>query len=107
MAEIFSERLKKIRESKKLSQSDLGKKTGLQSAAISHFETGQRKPSFDNLKKLADALSVSIDYLLGRDVTQSSNATQKLFRDFEKLSLDDQEVIERMAKVLLNKNQDK
>ena len=50
---------------------------------------------------------MSIDYLLGRDVTQSSNATQKLFRDFEKLSLDDQEVIEKMAKVLLNKKQDK
>ena len=107
MAEIFSGRLKKIRESKKLSQSDLAKKTGLQAAAVSHFETGQRKPSFDNLKKLADALSVSIDYLLGRDVTQTSTGTQNLFRDFEKLSLDDQAVIEQMAKVLLNKKQEK
>jgi len=34
---------------------------------ISHFETGVRgKPSADNLVKLANALEVSIDYLLGR-----------------------------------------
>ena len=49
-----------------MSQADLADKTGLQPAAVSHFETGQRSPSFENLKKLADALSISVDYLLGR-----------------------------------------
>ena len=59
----FSEHLQQIRQSKGLSQTDLAKRTGLKPAAISHFETGQRKPSFGNLIKLADALSVSMDYL--------------------------------------------
>ena len=36
-------------------------------AMISHFETGVRvNASADNLKKLANALNVSIDYLLNR-----------------------------------------
>ena len=101
----FPEHLKSIRESKKLSQTDLAKKTGLKPSAISHFETGQRKPSFDNLVKLADALSVSMDYLFGRDARGTSIATDKLFRDFERLSLDDQAVIQNMAKLLLKKTQ--
>ncbi len=58
MSEDLSYYLKKIRKPAKLSQSDLAVKTGLTSAAVSHFETGQRRPSLDNLVKLVDALSV-------------------------------------------------
>jgi len=105
MTEDFHDRLKKIRKSKELSQSGLAKKTGLMPAAISHFETGERRPSLDNLIKLVDALSVSSDYLLGRDVARASSATGKLLRDFEKLSLKDQGVIQDMAKLLLKKGQ--
>ena len=48
-----------------------------QASAISHFETGTRKPSFDNLRRLADALDVTTDYLLGRvkDFTDSRAPT--------------------------------
>ncbi len=105
MTEDFPDRLKKIRKSKGLSQSGLAKKTGLMPAAISHFETGERRPSLDNLIKLVDALSVSSDYLLGRDIARASSATGKLLRDFEKLSLKDQGVIQDMAKLLLKKGQ--
>jgi len=105
MAENFAERLKQVRNSKGLSQSDLARKTGLMPAAISHFETGQRRPSLDNLMKLVDALSVSCDYLLGRDVARASSATGKLLRDFEKLSLKDQGVIQDMTRLLLKKSQ--
>ena len=105
MTEDFPDRLKKIRKSKGLSQSGLAKKTGLKPAAISHFETGQRRPSLDNLMKLVDALSVSTDYLLGRDVARASSATGKLLRDFEKLSLKDQAVIQDMTRLLLKQSQ--
>ena len=103
--DYFAKHLKGIRESKGLSQSDLGKLTGLKPAAISHLETGQQKPAFETLVKLADALSVSMDYLFGRDARQTSSAADKLFRDFEKLSLEDQAVIQNMAKLLLKKPQ--
>ena len=56
MAETFAERLTQIRKSKKLSQSDLAGRIGVKTAAICHFETGHRKPTFDHLLKLADVL---------------------------------------------------
>ncbi|MFC1762344.1 helix-turn-helix domain-containing protein [Planctomycetota bacterium] len=104
MAENFADRLQKIRKSKQLSQSGLANKIGLKPAAVSHFETGQRKPPFETLIKLADALSVSIDYLCGRDVDRATTATGKLVKDFERLSLKDQEVVQDMVQVLLKKN---
>ena len=51
---------------RRMSQAELAKKAGLQPTAISHFETATRSPSFDNLKRLADALNVATDYLIGR-----------------------------------------
>jgi len=103
--DYFAKHLKGIRESKGLSQSDLGKLTGLKPAAISHFETGPQKPSFDTLVKLADALSVSMDYLFDRDTDRATTTTGKLLEDFERLSRKDQEVITDMVGVLLGKYQ--
>lgn len=91
---IFSKRLQELRDERDLSQEQLAKKSNLQSTAISHFETGARKPSFDNLRKLADALETTVDYLMGR--TDSPNAAvaagDQLYRDFEKLTDHDREV---------------
>jgi transcriptional regulator with XRE-family HTH domain len=110
----FQNRLKKTRDARGLSQADLAKKTGLQPAAVSHFETGQRSPSFDNLRKLADALEVSVDYLLGR-IDEEKYGTgiaaapraQQLFRHAEKLSDENFDALEMMAKALLKKEQQK
>lgn len=64
---VFGERLYIIRKARGLTQEQLEAKSGVSSAMISHFETGERqKASADNLVKLAEALNVSIDYLLGR-----------------------------------------
>ncbi len=58
--------LKNCRQDKNLNQTELAQKTSLHQTAISHFEAGSRKPSFDNLIKLSNALEVTTDYLLGR-----------------------------------------
>src|SRR4051812_24916707 len=82
MATVFADRLRTTREKKGLSQTDLAGKAGLQPSAVSHFETGRRAPSFDNLRRLADALDVSIDYLMGRaeEPESAGPRAQKLFR---------------------------
>lgn len=107
MSENFAKRLKNIREDeKKLSQAELAEKAGLQTAAISHFETGQRKPSFENLKRLANALNVSIDYLVGREIKDSGDIAEKIFRNFEKLSTNDQQKIQEFTEFLANKDKE-
>lgn len=100
--EIFASRLREVRELRGLSQAELAGKARLQPAAVSHFETGGRRPSFDNLRRLATALQVTTDYLLGRVDEVDANPTVDLaFRDYQKLSDRDREVIqgliERMA----------
>src|SRR5271167_559996 len=106
MSEQFGDRLRKAREDKGLSQSEFAHKTGFQPSAISHFESGRRSPSFENLKRLADALSVTIDFLLGRETEPKSAGpvAEQLFRDFEQMSADDQESIAKFAKMLAEKN---
>jgi transcriptional regulator with XRE-family HTH domain len=65
-SQAFPDRLRRAREYRGWSQGELADKAKLQPSAISHFETGARKPSFDNLRLLADTLDVTTDYLLGR-----------------------------------------
>lgn len=87
-SEIFGQKLKTARELRGLNQEQLADRSGLQASAISHFETGNRKPSFENLKKLADALGVSTDYLLGRTDDPEGHAVPNdpLYRDVQRLN---------------------
>jgi transcriptional regulator with XRE-family HTH domain len=106
---LFRLRLLQTRKTRELNQDELAKKADLPTTAISHFESGSRKPSFDNLRKLADALEVSIDYLMGRtdNVSGSKSVEAEIFRDYEKLTNDDRELardfMARLAKRKSNK----
>lgn len=109
MSQKFSDRLREERQKRGLSQTDLAKKTGLQPSAVSHFETGERSPSFANLRRLADALSVSIDHLIGRKAEPPSGGAvaDKLYRNFEQMTASDQQTIAQMAELLAKRNADK
>ncbi len=106
MSEDFSMRLRKLREERGLSQTDLAKMTGLQPSAISHFETERRSPSFDNLRRLGDALNVSVDYLTGRleSATPSGPVADRVLRSFSVMSTADQEALAAMAEALAAKS---
>ena len=104
--EGFPARLRSIRERRALSQGELAQRTGLRTSAVSHFETGIRKPSFDNLRRLADALDVTTDYLLGRVTsTQALAGADKLHRHFDRLTTEDREIAEDFIKLLAEKAQ--
>jgi transcriptional regulator with XRE-family HTH domain len=97
----FPERLRAARELRELSQSQLANKAGLQASAISHFETGTRKPSFENLRRLAIALDVTTDFLLGRTNEPSGlGAPDELHRHWERLSDEDRRAALAMLEVL-------
>lgn len=100
----FPTQLAKARKRRKLNQSELAKASGLQASAISHFETGSRKPSFDNLRKLADALSVTTDFLLGRtDDIDETVGSARIHRHLDKLSAGDLEFVETLLEQLETK----
>jgi transcriptional regulator with XRE-family HTH domain len=61
----FSFRLKTVREEKGLKREDIAQKIGTSAAIIGRYERGERTPSVDIAKKIAEALEVSLDYLVG------------------------------------------
>jgi transcriptional regulator with XRE-family HTH domain len=85
----FGTRLRNKREKEGLSQAELGDRAGIQPTAIAHFEAGRRKPSFDNVRRLAIALKTSADFLLGTPMKTA-------FRNEQLLSDEDRDVIQSM-----------
>src|SRR6266536_2859794 len=77
--QALRQRLRTFREMRGLTQGDLGAKAGMAAASVSHFETGQRLPSLDSLVKLADALEVSVDALLGRLPLEKASQLDPVF----------------------------
>jgi transcriptional regulator with XRE-family HTH domain len=57
---IISDRLRQLREDKKLSQGDIEKRTGLLRCYISRVENGHTVPAIETLEKLARALEVPL-----------------------------------------------
>jgi len=57
---VISDRLRQLREEKKLSQGDIEKRTGLLRCYISRVENGHTVPSIETLEKLARALEVPL-----------------------------------------------
>ena len=57
---IIGDRLRDMREQKKLSQGDIEKRTGLLRCYISRVENGHTVPAIETLEKLARALEVPL-----------------------------------------------
>jgi transcriptional regulator with XRE-family HTH domain len=104
-SEVFTSRLRSARDMRGWSQAELARRAGLPPTSIAHFEIGTRKPSFDNLRRLAGALEVTADYLMGRvDEPALATAGDPLFRDVAKLSGNDREIARQFLQMLASKN---
>jgi transcriptional regulator with XRE-family HTH domain len=106
---LFPQRLQALREKRGLKQEELAKRAGLQATAISHFETGTRKPSFDNLRRLADAVEATVDYLMGRtnDPTAVVAEGDQLFRDFQNLTTEEREIARDFMATLAKRSKER
>ena len=73
-------RIKELREEKNISQFELAKKLNLTQQSISLYEKGDREPSIDVLKSIANFFNVSLDYLLGKSDIRNYDEDEKEFR---------------------------
>ena len=106
MSSDFPSRLKEARERRALTQAELGKEAGLPSTTLSHFESGSRKPSFDNLRRLTRVLGVSTDYLMGIvDTPEATGAASRIARHLQNATEDEIQMLEDVAKSLANRRQ--
>lgn len=76
----FSEGLKYAMAQADMSQSALSEKSGCSKAAISQYLSGKNTPGPAKVKELADALGVSVEYLMGFDVTPAKEAPPSITR---------------------------
>jgi transcriptional regulator with XRE-family HTH domain len=81
---LIGERVRKLREEKKLSQGDIEKRTGMLRAYISRVEHGHVMPTIESLEKIANALEVPL-YRLFYD----GKKTPKMPNPFKRNSFDD------------------
>lgn len=94
--------MNRIREKRKalgLTLKQLGAVIGVSEGGMSHYETGRREPDPDTLKRIATALGVSVDYLLGNDddsksvqsvpdpapVSEGEQIRQQILRELQEL----------------------
>ena len=69
MKEIkFGERLKELRQEKNIGQVELAAKIGVSKGIISLWEQSKREPTLSSLVAIADYFSITIDYLIGREI---------------------------------------
>jgi transcriptional regulator with XRE-family HTH domain len=76
---MIGERLRKLREERGLLQRQLADILKLTQQTISLYESNQREPDAETLKKIADFFNTTIDYLLGR--TDDPNPPEKTIDD--------------------------
>lgn len=73
----LGKRIIKLRKDNNLSQSDLAAKAGVSYAQIGRYETKGAQPPAEVLKKIADALKTTSDYLINGDKDEKAKATLK------------------------------
>ncbi|MDT2905182.1 helix-turn-helix transcriptional regulator [Lactococcus lactis] len=83
--EYFGNKLKTLRKSKELTQSELARQLNLSKGTVSSYEQGKMYPSVEVLIKMCQILGVSSDYLLGMEdelPIQMSGLTEKQMKAF-------------------------
>ncbi len=72
----FGSRLKELREGRKLSTSKLSKQSGLSQSFVWRIESGEKQPTLETLRKLAQGLGMSIGELLGQDLMSKPQSSK-------------------------------
>lgn len=83
-------KLREIRLKKKLTQKKIAEVIGYSTGAYSKYEVGDREPPLDVLCKLADYYDVSVDYLIGREVSSMDGLSRSEIILVEKYRQSDQ-----------------
>jgi|ABPW01.1.fsa_nt_gi transcriptional regulator with XRE-family HTH domain len=104
----FGNKLSELRKLKNINREELGKLVGTSGAMIGKYERNEINPSVEIGKRIADALNVTLDYLVGTSATAIKD--KKLVHRIElvqKLEGDDQDRIIYVLDALIKEAQNK
>ncbi len=80
-----------LRKKKGITREKLGTLIGTSGAIIGRYERSERTPSVEIARKMALALDVSLDYLVGNTELLLDNSILKKIQDIQKLPKKDKE----------------
>lgn len=95
-------RITDLRKAKNWSQSDLAAKVGVSYAQIGRYETKDAQPPAAVLKKIADALDTTVDFLLNGNTEDKANASLqdaeviRYFKEVDNLPAEDKSALLRV-----------
>ena len=97
----FGEHITTLRKRKSISQSELGKAVGTSGDIIGKYERDEVKPSVEVAAKIADALEVSLDFLVGKTNVEIDSKALKRLQDIQKLNDNDKATVFEMVDAFL------
>lgn len=106
----FGYQLLRCRKVRGLTQVELAELVGVSQRVISYYENESQYPPSTILKKLAEALGVSSDTLLGledprEEITQRDTLLAKKFLEAENLPVSERKTIIQVIDAVLSKNE--
>ncbi len=90
-----------LRKKKGISQADLGKQVDTSGDIIGRYERDEVKPSIEVVVRLADALGVSLDFLVGKTDLELDNATINRMREVTALPDEDRKQVFMVVDALI------
>jgi len=105
----LGKRVIELRKKKGLSQSDLAKQVGISYAQVGRYETKGAQPPAEVLKKIADALDTTVDYLISGDTDEKAVSTLKdaellqQFRAVEQMDEEDKMTVKKLIDAFITK----
>lgn len=102
---IFPQRLRQVREALGLTQAQLARQIGIRREHLNILEHGRSFPTITTLARLATALEVTTDYLLGLTDTPQTGEVGALEQVAAPLSPSNYQWIMGLVKMLIDEQQ--
>lgn len=101
---VFANRLIQLRKAKGITQTELARSSGVSQRVVAMYETTIKNPTADTVLRLARALDLSVDQLMGRRPVKVKEAVNRRTllkaKMLEQLPAEDQKTVERMIESL-------
>jgi transcriptional regulator with XRE-family HTH domain len=107
--EELGKRILLLRKNKGLSQTDLAKLAGISYAQIGRYETKGAQPPAEVLKKIANALDTTTDFLINGDTDEKAMSALKdaellkQFKEVEQMEDEDKNIIKKLIDAFITK----
>lgn len=102
----LGENLKAVLDEQKVTQKDLARKLNIAPTTLNGYISNKREPDLETLKKIAQALGVTVDYLLGVEggMIDLSAKEEALIWQLRRMTPSQKDVVVELVNVMTKKN---